>query len=99
MGTRFDINITMTVTRPQAIALRAMFDYWDWLGAVGSSRRVAFFVDGDGDFHPKCRISGGPEITKEHARLAIAEDEGGHRLYDYDPVAWDMTKKDSNNDC
>ena len=54
-------KVTMTVvlpdlTRAQAIALHAMFEHWRQLGKEGSSRKVSFYVDGDGDFRPDPRI-------------------------------------------
>ena len=90
MADRSEITVTMTVTKAQAIALKAMFVYWNRLASMGSSRKVAFYVDGDGDFHPTCRISGAPEVTDEHHKLAVIEDNDGNRVYDYDPVAWSM---------
>ena len=92
MTDRSEIIVTMNVTEPQAIALTAMFEYWNWLSAVGGSRRVAFYVDGDGDFHPKCRVTKAPAVNERHRKLAVIEDKDGNRVYDYDPVAWDMTE-------
>ncbi len=80
----------MSVTKAQAVTLRAMFDYWNQLASWGSSRKVAFYVDGDGNFHPKCRVVGAPEISENHRKLAILEDIDGHRVYDFDNVAWSM---------
>lgn len=84
----------MQVTPAQALALQAMFDHWNQLSAIGSSRQVAFFVDGDGNFHPECNVtfeSGTnlPELTDELRKLAVA-DEGpnGERIYDFDNIAW-----------
>jgi hypothetical protein len=31
----------------------AMLRYMQKLGGMGSSRKVSFYADGDGDFHPK----------------------------------------------
>ncbi len=31
----------------------SMLKYMQQLGAAGSSRKVLFYADGDGDFHPK----------------------------------------------
>jgi len=65
--------------------------YWNRLSAVGGSRRVAFYVDGDGNFHPRCKLSfkgNIPQLTEEMKEAAVVEDRCGHRVYDYDPVAW-----------
>lgn len=81
----------MEVTAAQALALKAMFEYWSYLGNIGSSRMVSFMVDGDGDFHPNCVITTEkeiPELTDELKKLAVVEDKDGARKYDYDNIAW-----------
>jgi len=73
-----------------------MFDYWNCLANAGGSRRVAFYVDGDGDFKPKCNMSFNkdiPELTKEITKLAIIEDKGGDRVYDDEPMGWYLRDK------
>lgn len=48
-----------------AKAIEAMLATWQYLGAVGSSRNVLFFADGDGDFRPKITVNGKkPEFAK-----------------------------------
>lgn len=90
--TKLTLTVEMEVTPPQALALQAMFKYWNYLSHVGSSRNVAFRVDGDGNFHPKCTIyySGDPlpDLTEELEELAVISDRGGNRVYDFDPIAW-----------
>jgi hypothetical protein len=44
------------VNQADAIALKKMFEYMQYLGNVGSSRNCTFFADGDGSFHPKVTI-------------------------------------------
>ena len=90
MKNEITMTITMSVTKPQALALTEMFRYWDYLASVGGSRRVAFYVDGDGDFHPHCQITTVPYVRPEARFLekALIEDDDGNRVYDYDPVAW-----------
>ena len=81
----------MEVTEPQALALEAMFKYWNQLSSVGSSREVAFYVDGDGNFHPRCKVTVEPrnvELTDDLEKKAIVADDHGDRVYDYDPIAW-----------
>ena len=41
------------VSQADAIALKKMFEYMQYLGNIGSSRMCSFFADGDGSFHPK----------------------------------------------
>lgn len=92
-GERLTMTVSMQVTEPQALALQAMFRYWNTLGAMGSSRDVAFFVDGDGNFRPNCQWMFShkiAELTPELAKLAIVEDKNGNRKYDFDPIAWQI---------
>jgi len=91
MNDRIKMTVEMEVTEPQALALQAMFKYWDRLASIGSSRFVGFYVDGDGNFKPKTSISYSTPIrtlTPEMEEAAVVEDEGGDRKYDFDPVAW-----------
>lgn len=84
------LTIEMEVTGPQALALKAMFEYWNELSSIGSSREVAFYVDGDGNFHPKCKITSEPKIVKltdDMRAKAIVADDNGDRVYDFDPIA------------
>jgi hypothetical protein len=86
-----NLTVTMNVTIPQALTLKAMFEYWNYLSNVGSSRDVAFFVDGDGNFHPKCEVTTDvelPELTTELKKKAIKFERNGDRAYDFDGVAW-----------
>lgn len=92
-GETTTITIKMEATSAQALALKAMFDYWTYLGKVGSSRYVSFMVDGDGDFHPNCEFSSEkelPELTEELRKKAVVKDENGNRKYDYDGIAWEI---------
>ena len=92
------MNVTMNVTPAQALTLKAMFDYWNQLSSWGSSRKVGFYADGDGNFHPKCQITFSeelPELTDELRRAAIAEESDGDRLYDFDAVAWRLKHDDT----
>lgn len=90
---RIKMTVEMEVTAPQALALEAMFIYWNQLASMGSSRKVAYYVDGDGNFKPKCKITYTPEgtlpeLTEELKKAAIVEDKHGDRVYDFDPIAW-----------
>jgi len=54
----------------------SMLKYIEYLGRVGSSRRVGIFADGDGDFNPKFKA----DIKWEEKEPVM--DERGNRLYD-----------------
>lgn len=91
MAERKQMLVSFYVTESQALTLRAMFEYWNSLGSMGSSRKVAFYADGDGDFKPNCEIICIPplrRLTDDIRKAAIAKDEHGDRLYDFDGVGW-----------
>jgi hypothetical protein len=97
MSEKVKMTVNMEVTIPQALALQAMFAYWNLLANVGSSRYVSFFVDGDGNFHPKCDVTYDkpiPFLTDELRDLAVVKDNGGDRTYDFDPIAWEINHDD-----
>lgn len=95
------LTVTMKVTTPQALTLQAFFEEWNSLGNVGSSRFVAFYADGDGDFHPDCEVSADtplPELTDElrEAARSYGEDvdvSADDIFYDFDGVAWKLTDR------
>lgn len=96
-GDKVKLTVTMEVSAPQAYALQEMFKWWTFCGKAGMSRKVAFYVDGDGDFHPNCEVKTEPtlpELPKEQAEKAIVEDKHGHRLYDYDSISWSLHDED-----
>lgn len=98
MTDRVTMNVAMQVTPAQGVALQAMFDYWAACGRVGSSRKVTFYVDGDGDFKPDCQVTFNDpagifpilsgQLREETAAKAVVEDHDGDRVYDADGVAW-----------
>lgn len=85
------LTVTMdNLTVPQALALSAMFKYWEQCGKWGMTREVGFYVDGDGNFRPNIEMQSDvelPTLTKELEDIAVARDRGGDRLYDYDTIA------------
>lgn len=102
---RVDMTIRLPNLKPaQAIALHAMFRLWQQCGAEGSSRMVAFMVDGDGDFRPKPEITFSADVyagmsdeQKQHlwriAQTSLPPGETprsmeGRPEFDFDPVAW-----------
>ena len=85
------MTVTMQVKPAQALALQTMFEHWNLLSNIGSSRMIGFFVDGDGDFHPKCEIEYSepvPELTNQLRQAAVVSDLEGKRMFDYDGIAW-----------
>lgn len=92
------MTITMQVTESQALALQAMFAHWNTLSSMGSSRNVAFMVDGDGNFHPKCLVSYSKNISKltdELKEAAVSNDDGnGNVTFDYDGIAWRLMDRE-----
>lgn len=93
------MTVEFEVTEPQALTLQAMFEEWNYLSNIGASRHVSFFVDGDGNFHPKCKINYDQNITKlteemkeiAKFRTNLYFDIG----YDFDKIAWYM--RDNSN--
>ncbi len=99
MSNKITMQVSMEVTIPQALALQAMFNHWTKLGSQGSSRHVTFFVDGDGNFQPKCsfaftNLKGQEmsELTEKLEKLAVIEDTDGDRVYDFDLIAFELSK-------
>lgn len=93
MSERLTMTVEMRVTPAQALALHSMFLYWNRLSGIGSSRDVGFHVDGDGNFHPKCKISFSdnlPKLTDEMQRKAVVHEHDGDRTYDFDSIAWGL---------
>jgi hypothetical protein len=92
------------VDQAQAIALKKMFEYMEYLGNIGSSRLCSFFADGDGDFHPKVSIEYSEELpdvpeingilTFEEINEAYVNNRKiintceGDFVIDFDSIAW-----------
>lgn len=87
MNKKIKMTIEMNVTIPQALALREMFNYWSYLGNIGLSKFVAFYVDGDGDFQPCCKITTSKQIPDSNDEIkltSIISDNGQMKKYDFD---------------
>ena len=99
-----DQKMTITldnVSQAQAIALKKMFEYMQYLGNIGSSRFCSFMADGDGDFRPKVsfeypeelpevkEINGVVKWDKETKKMdkSISTHEGDF-IIDFDSIAW-----------
>jgi hypothetical protein len=90
---KLKLTVTMDVTAPQAYALMEMFKCWTFYGKAGMSRKVGFYVDGDGDFKPNCEVKTVPELPElplEQAKKAVANDDNGNCLYDFDGIGWSL---------
>jgi len=93
---RVKMTVEMEVTVPQGLTLQTMFEYWNILSSIGGSRMVSFYADGDGSFHPKCKISFDkkiPELTDEIRKIAVMSDKNDNRKYDFDRVGWYFVNK------
>ncbi len=95
MTDKIRMVVEMEVTVPQALALEAMFNHWNTLGAWGASRNVGFFVDGDGNFQPNIDIKYSeeiPQLTPTMEALSRGQKDvlDDDVLYDFDPIAWHL---------
>lgn len=58
---RITLNVTISnLDQSTAEDFVKMFAYMEWTGAVGTSRSMEAFFDGDGHFRPKITIDGTP---------------------------------------
>jgi hypothetical protein len=78
-----------------AIALKKMFEYMQYLGNIGSSRICAFYADGDGSFHPKVSFDYPIELPEVPEITGVVESRGdpnnfsrGSFSIDSDDIAW-----------
>ena len=91
---KIEMTVKMQVTPAQALALQAMFRHWNRLASWGSSRMIGFYVDGDGNFKPECKVSYSepmPFLTEELENAAIvSDDKNGTLEFDFDGIAWKL---------
>lgn len=97
MTDRIEMTVKLQVTPAQGLTLQAMFEHWNLLSSMGSSRYVGLFVDGDGNFHPKAQVSFDgeiPELTEELRTLSHGNETNanGDLLFDFDAIAWELHK-------
>ena len=93
MDKKIKMTVEMDVTIPQGLALQAMFEMWNIHSEIGASKRISFFCDGDGNFHPKCKITFNkkmPKLTDKLKTLAIVKNTPQEIVYDYDPMSWEI---------
>lgn len=94
MSERREVVIRASVTQAQALALTLMLETWNRLASIGSSRFVAFYADGDGNFHPKATIEMPAEfgvLNDEMRKAALkvtSEQMRELHAIDFDPIAW-----------
>jgi hypothetical protein len=70
-------NITVTMPKRWIPHFLAMLKYMQYLGSVGSSRKVSLYADGNGDFRPCFDFH--PSLASDAKPIA---DPGGNREYD-----------------
>lgn len=101
------MNITIqmnNLTEAQALAIEDLFATWMQLGSMGSSRWTAFYVDGDGNFHPEITVNGNKpkrcELTDPKKRWRKFAFKRDGKLYgdegyfiDFDSIAWKLREQ------
>lgn len=86
--------ITVDNIKPHdAIALKKMFEYMQYLGNVGSSRMCSFFADGDGSFRPKVSFDYPIDLPEVKEITGINERTGEFKI-DSDSIAWKIYHDD-----
>lgn len=92
---KHQLVITVDNIGPEdAIALKKMFQYMEYLGQIGSSRVCSFYADGDGSFRPKVKFDYPidlPEVEEIDGVIESRSDERGNRgdfFIDSDSIAW-----------
>ena len=96
-GERIEMTVKMQVTEAQALTLQAMFNHWNFLARIGGSRMVGFYVDGDGNFKPKCEVSFSEpicELDDELTKLSGQLDNNRNLNFDFDSIAWKLLERD-----
>jgi len=97
-----DKTMTIVITgikESHKIALEHILYQMQYLGGIGGSRWLAFYSDGDGDFHPKITVDGEDvrpsKILSEancwkQAKIGENEHSSEMCLVDPDTVAWKL---------
>jgi len=78
-GETTTITITATMKDRWVPHFLSMLRYMERCGAVGSSRTVGIYADGDGDFRPKFEWD--PKFA-DYENEEPVENENGNHLYD-----------------
>jgi hypothetical protein len=92
-----DIKIN-NLTKAQELAVIDMLAQWCYNGGAGHSAYVAFYADGDGNFHPKILVDG---EKPKHYKMASGEWAGKEKnaIYkiDFDLIARDLWRIEKDN--
>jgi len=75
-------NIKCTMRESWASHFLGMLKQMQYLGAIGSSRYVTIFSDGDGSFRPKFEIVEACSKEYNGPFAEPAKKQGGHTLFD-----------------
>lgn len=108
MAGESNTTVTLTfegVTPAQAIALDRMVAQMRTLSAIGSSRYVAFYADGDGNFRPRIKVHMTPDPYGDRSEMernvlankAEVKADGDTIFIDFDPVAWALHHEEDAN--
>ncbi len=94
------LKIEMQVTEAQALTINAMIKQWNLLGSIGKSQYVAFFADGDGNFHPIAEVESEWDLgkNKDLEIFSIEKREKGVTYMDYDPVAEMISHRENGSE-
>lgn len=73
---KITFTVQCTMRKRWAPHFLGMLNKMQWLGSVGSSRRVVFFSDGDGDFRPRFQFPDNIEIAEGTEKEGLFYDAG-----------------------
>lgn len=76
MSDDIEFTITCKMRKRWVPHFLGMLKKMNYLGSVGSSRRIVFFADGDGDFRPKFFIPEGMEVAEGTGKEGLFYDAG-----------------------
>ena len=107
MGTDYELHVNFKgLTKAQVITLQAYFGQWQQFSRIGHSTFTAFYVDGDGNFHPKIDMTVKPDLDLTEERLNQLKEcchpksaevkVDSSDAFDFDNVAWAMTDKEED---
>lgn len=92
MSEQIKMTVEMEVTPAQGLALQAMFERWNYLSRIGSSKVISFFVGGGLDFDPQCKVKFNKKIRTLSNRFKnaalMSESAACDYSYDYDHIAY-----------
>lgn len=87
------------LTKAQELAVIDMLAQWSYNGGVGHSAYVAFYADGDGNFHPKILVDG---EKPKHYKMSDGNWAGKEKdaIYkiDFDLIARDLGRMEKKDD-